>query len=140
MSYATLADLQAMLDNAVLVDLTDDDGTGTVDTTKVTQALETADVEIDAYLGERYPLPLTAVPAIVTKVAADLAIFNLYARRSGPPEHWQKRYDNAIRLLDKVRTGELSLGATDPQATGSSDEAAVSATTAVFSSETLKNY
>lgn len=140
MSYATLADLQQAIDTAVLIDLTDDDGTGTVDTTRVDHALAAADVEIDAYLGDRYPLPLATVPAIVTKVAVDLSVCNLYARRSGPPEHWQRRYDNAIRLLDRVRRGELSLGVADPQPSGSSDEAAVTSTTTVFSSETLRNY
>ena len=140
MSYATLADLQQAIDTAVLIDLTDDDGTGTVDTTRVDHALAAADVEIDDYLFDRYQLPLPTVPPRVKNIAVDLSMYNLYARRSGPPEHWQRRYDNAIRWLERVRRGELSLGDAYPQPSGSSDEAAVTSTATVFSSETLKNY
>jgi phage gp36-like protein len=141
MSYATLTDLQKVIDYAVLVDLTDDAGSGEIDTAKTDQALAAADVEIDAYLArdERYSLPLNPAPSIVTKLAADIAIYNLYARRSGPPEHWQKRYDNAIKMLERIGKGELSLGANAPEQQPS-DTAAVAATTTVFSSETLKNF
>lgn len=109
--YATLADLKKQLPEDLLIQLTDDGGSGIIDTAVTDAALETADVEIDGYLGARYDLPLAApVPAIIAKQAVDIAIYNLYARRQGPPEHWQKRYDNTIRFLARIAEGKISLG------------------------------
>ncbi|MDO9069325.1 MAG: DUF1320 domain-containing protein [Deltaproteobacteria bacterium] len=108
--YATLDDLKKQLPEDLLINLTDDGGSGIIDTTVTDAALETADVEIDGYLGARYDLQLSPVPAIIAKQAVDIAIYNLYARRQGPPEHWQKRYDNTIRFLERIADGKISLG------------------------------
>ncbi len=122
--YATLDDLKKQLPTDLLVQLTDDGGAGVIDTAVTDAALETADVEIDGYLGARYDLPLAApVPAIIAKQAVDIAIYNLYARRQGPPEHWQLRYNNTIRFLERIADGKISLGndsAAAAVATGSS--------------------
>ncbi|MBU0665351.1 MAG: DUF1320 domain-containing protein [Proteobacteria bacterium] len=113
--YATLDDLKKQLPEDLLIQLTDDGGAGIIDTTVTDAALETADVEIDGYLGARYDLPLASpVPTIVDKMAVDIAIYNLYARRQGPPEHWQKRYDNTIRFLERLADGRITLGKDDP--------------------------
>ena len=137
--YATLDDLQKQLPEDLLIQLTDDVGTGVIDTAVTDSALESADVEIDGYLGERYTLPLNPVPAIITKQAVDIAVYNLYARRQGPPEHWQKRYDNVIRFLGSVVKGDISLGVGDPEG-AVEDIAQVSAQDRVFSRDTLKNF
>lgn len=137
--YATLDDLKKQLPEYLLIQLSDDAGNGTIDTTVTDTALETADVEIDGYLGGRYTLPLSPVPAIINKQAVDIALYNLYARRQGPPDHWQKRYANVIRFLERVARGEISLGAGDPE-TGSGDAAQVSSSERIFSRDSLSGY
>lgn len=139
MSYATLDDLKKALNEAVLIDLTDDAGVGAIDTGIVDNSLEAADVEIDAYLGERYSLPLTPAPSIVAKLAVDLAVFNLYSRRQGPPDHWQARYNNAIKMLAKIQAGEIGLGSGDPKGS-ESDKAEVVSEDRIFTRDTLKNF
>lgn len=139
MSYATLTDLQKAVDNKVLIDLTDDADLGSIDADIVDNALAAADVEIDFYLGEHYVLPLSTVPPIVTELAVDLAVFKLYARREGPPDHWQKRYDLAIRRLERIRDGVPGLGATKLQASGGKG-ASSSGAEPVFSEDTLANF
>jgi phage gp36-like protein len=124
MSYATIDDLKKQLPEDMLVQLTDDAGAGAIDAVVADNALETAAVEIDGYLAGRYTLPLSPVPAVVVKLAVDIAVYNLYARRGGPPEHWQKRYDNTIRFLERIGDGRIGLGADDPTE-GSSDAEAV---------------
>lgn len=138
--YASLDDLKRALTEDLLIQLTDDTGSGSIDTTVTDAALETADVEIDGYIGVRCTLPLSPVPAIIVKQAADIAVYNLYARRQGPPDHWQKRYDNVIRFLGLVAKGDISLGADDPNTSGSGDEAACTSGDRIFSRQTLSGY
>ncbi|MBM9605966.1 gp436 family protein [Desulfopila inferna] len=137
MSYATLADLKNKLDEETLIQLSDDADTGSVVNSVIDAALEAADVEIDSYLAAKYSLPLVEGVQILTHVAADIAIVNLYSRRNGPPEHWQKKYDNHISFLEKVVAGEISLGASTPVA---GDEAQVISSERIFSRDSLKGY
>jgi phage gp36-like protein len=97
------------------VSLTDDAGSGAVDTSVVDRAIADAGEEIDGYVGSRYPVPLAPVPGIIRKYAVDVAIYNLYSRRPmGAPEHRKARYDAAIKFLMAVGRGDLSLGVNDP--------------------------
>lgn len=137
--YATLDDLKKQLPEDLLINLTDDGGSGIIDTTVTDAALETADVEIDGYLGSRYTLPLAPIPPIIAKQAVDIAIYNLYARRQGPPEHWQKRYENTVRFLERIADGRISLGIGDPEPPAA-DEAQVSAGDRIFSRDTLSGF
>lgn len=139
MSYATLEDLQNRLDDDVLIDLTDDSDSATINTAIVTAALEAADLEIDVYLGERYTLPLTETPAILVNLGGTVAIYNLYCRRDGPPDHWQKQYDNAILMLERIRDGQITLGSGSPSE-DNSDIAEVEEGERVFTRDTLKNF
>jgi phage gp36-like protein len=137
--YATLEDLTRQIPEDLLIQLTDDVGSGVIDTAVTDTALETADVEIDGYLGARYPLPLATVPPVIAKQAVDIAIYNLYARRMGPPEHWQKRYENVIRFLERVADGRISLGAGDPEPPAA-DEAMVSSAERIFTRTNLSSF
>lgn len=137
--YATLDDLKKQLPEDLLINLTDDGGSGIIDTAVTDTALETADVEIDGYLGARYALPLSPVPGILGKLAVDIAIYNLYARRQGPPEHWQKRYDNTIRFLERIADGRIGLGAEDPGEGVASSAEVVSIPERLFSRSSMKN-
>jgi len=141
MSYATIADLRQWIDEATLVQLTDDDDTGLVNEDVVATVLESASIEIDGYLGGRYPLPLATPPAILGKYCVDIAGWLLYVRRdAGAPPHWLERYKTAIAFLNKVAAGTLKLGAGDPEGTGSNGTLVVAAADAEFSSNKLTTY
>jgi phage gp36-like protein len=139
MGYASAADLGKILSTRLQIDLTDDADLGVVDSDKIDNALEAADAEINVYLGERYSLPLTDDHAILKKIAADIAVVNLYSLRQGPPDNWQTRYDNDIDMLEKIRDGKLSLGIADPE-TGSSDSAEISSEPRIFTRDSLKSF
>lgn len=113
--YASVDDITHQLDDAVLTQLTDDDGSGDYGHLVVVRAIEDADSEIDGYVGSRYPVPMSHVPPVLRKLSADIAIYNLYSRRQGAPEHRDRRYQDAIRFLESVAKGDVSLGATDPE-------------------------
>lgn len=114
MAYSTIDEISNQVDEARLVQLTDDEGTGTVAEDRITQAVADADNEIDGYLGLRMELPLASVPDSLRRVSTDIAVYNLYSRRDGIPEHRAERYRNAVRFLEGVAAGKISLGPADP--------------------------
>ncbi|RJX20295.1 MAG: DUF1320 domain-containing protein [Desulfobulbus sp.] len=141
MSYATITDIRQWIDEDVLIQLTDDADAGTTDADVVATALAAASVEIDGYLGGRYALPLASPPAVLTKLAVDIGGWLLHVRRDvAAPAHWQARHDNAIKFLEKIATGKISLGADDPAGTGAADRPAATSGDRIFSTDTLAGY
>ena len=126
MAYCTQADILEVLDEDDLIQFTDDDGAGTVDEAKVARAIADADAEIDGYCGTKYEVPFTTVPGMIRKVSVDIAVYNLEGRRSKVSEQRQARYDNAVKFLNNVARGLISLGANDP---GTDDDSGPEATT-----------
>ena len=114
MPYCTQTDILDQLDEEVLIALTDDEDTGSVDDTKVTKAIADADAEIDSYCGVHYSVPFAPVPDVIRKWSVEFAIYNLYPRRKGAPDNRKERYDNGIRFLRDVSKGLASLGKDDP--------------------------
>lgn len=131
MAYCVLADLEKVIPEDALIQLTDDENAGTVDATRISEAIAQADAEIDAYLGSRYDVPLAApIPDIVKKISVDLAIYHLYSRRmEDMPKVRQERYNGGIRLLEGIAKGTVSIGeATEPP--GETDQIKVTRTVA----------
>lgn len=143
MSYCTQDDILNQLDEAILVQLTDDANTGSADADFVTRAIADADAEIDSYVGARHTVPLAPVPTLIRKLSTDIAVYNLYGRRSGPPDHISDRYRAAISLLELIAKGTASLGADDPEGTppvANAPEMATTNPTRVFSRDKLRGF
>jgi len=138
MNYATLADLQNKLDEATLVQLTDDADTGAVNATVIDAALEEAGAEIDGYLKKKGLLPLDTVPKRLVYMAADIAIVGLYSRKGGPPDHWQKRYEQHISDLKEIVAGDLAIGADAPDT--SSANLQMTSSERIFSRGRMKGF
>ena len=119
MAYSTQTDIEKMLPASDVVDLTDDEGTGAQVAARVSEAITQADAEIDSYCGGRFTVPFTTVPDIVKKCSVDIAIYNLYSRRvESIPDTRSERYRNAIRQLEGIAKGIISIGE-DPEPTAS---------------------
>ncbi len=115
MAYCTQADILKDLTETQLIQLTDDDNAGSVDSDKVAEAIAKADAVIDGYCSQRYSTPFSTVPAIVEAISIDIAIYNLYARRVHTiPEIRQKKHENALKMLKDIEQGHLSLGVPAP--------------------------
>ena len=115
MAYSMVEDILDQIDEAKLIQLTDDEGEGTVNTARAEKAIADADAFIDGYVGSRHRVPLDPVPGIVRGYSVDIAIYNLYARRDVVPELRADRFKNAVRFLELVARGKRSLGAGDPE-------------------------
>jgi len=111
MAYSTLADLKLAKWERILIQLTASTAAPTaVDTAVVESAIVDADAVIDSYLCLRYTVPLTTVPKVVNRLSMDIAIYFLYMREDGAPEAVENKYNDAVKLLDKMANGKVGLG------------------------------
>ncbi|WP_374355561.1 gp436 family protein [Chitinimonas sp.] len=139
MNYATQQDLIDRFGADELLQLTDRNNVGQIDAVAVNRALGDADAEINGYLAGRYTLPLATVPAIVQRVACDLALYQLYGNRVTDPV--RQRYVDAVGLLKSIGSGSVQLGVATGQA-ASADPSGVSVITSarVFGHQQLADF
>ncbi|MCV2359634.1 DUF1320 domain-containing protein [Paucibacter sp. TC2R-5] len=107
MTYATQQDLVDRFGSQELAQLTDPTAGVTINVVTVARALADADADIDTRLAVRYSLPLGSVPAVLVRVAADLARYYLADLRA--TEQVRNRYKEAVAVLDKIGSGAIAL-------------------------------
>ena len=107
-----LVTAQLMRDVAAAADLSgytsDQAAAGAVALTIVERALNDARDTIDSQIGGRYSLPISPVPAVLQRVACDLARYYLYDDQV--TEAVKDRYDEGMKLLRGVASGATQLG------------------------------
>jgi len=144
MTYCTIADLEKIVPNQDLIELTDDTvPAATIVTANVDKAIADAGELIDGYLRANYSLPLTPAPGLINTLAADIAVYRLYARRVKltPPEGVAERYKNALKLLDQIQKGTIKLGAGAASTSEAiSESVSVSADDRIFTRTTMEKY
>ena len=113
--YCTQSDIIMAITEAIVIQLTDDDNVGVVNDAHVTQAIQTADAEINGYCAVKYTVPFTTVPEIVKGLSIEIAVYYLYKRRT-VPEAIDKAYSKAISRLKDIARGLVSLGVQPPPA------------------------
>lgn len=138
--YTTLENISAQISEATVIQLTDDEGFGTVNPGRVDEAIISADAIIDGYCSSRYLVPFSPVPTIIAKCSLDIAIYNLYGRRvESMPELRDKNYTNALSLLKSISKGEITLGSTEvAPAALPAREAAIVSQPRQFTRDTLR--
>jgi len=142
MAYCTLTDITKQLPEAVIASLTDDALTGSIDDTVVAEAVADADAEIDAWVAGRYKTPFSPVPDVIRKVSADISIYNLFSRRdTDPPEVRKDRYKAAIKLLENIAKGLVTIGAAQAEAAPAAvSSAGFTVPGRIFTRETLEGF
>jgi phage gp36-like protein len=73
------------------------------------QALSDASDEIDSRLAVRYTLPLPEVPAVLVRLAVDIAVYLSATDAMRMTELKEKRYQAAVKWLDRVAEGKAQL-------------------------------
>ena len=145
MAYCTLADIQLKLPDAQLIRLTDDEDAGVINTDRVQEAIDAAADEIDGWIGGRVALPLTKSVPMLTQINVDMAIYHLYSRyQESIPDTRETRYKDAVKLLEKINAGDISLGVQappEPPAAGNYEQGLqTSARTKDFSETTMAKF
>lgn len=142
MAYCTLDDIKRQLPEAVVIQLTDDSQTGAVAMENVDKAIADAGSEIDGYCRKRYDVPFAPVPAIINKLAVDIGIYNLFSRRDvEPPQVRTDRYNAAVRVLENIARGTVTIGMEEETAAQAPADLPWFATPEpVFTRDSLKRY
>ncbi len=112
MDYCTSDDIEIQIGKNSLVQLTNDDNTQqTVDPVVVEEALIYSSTLIDGYLRGKYNLPLNTQFPLLRVIAIDICIYRLYSRRiyTDMPETISENYKNAIRTLEQLKKGVITL-------------------------------
>jgi len=111
MLYCTEQDMIDRYGEVELIQLTDRDDLGIIDTNVLTVAIENASALMDGYIGSRYALPLSTVPRVLELYCADLTRYYLYDDRV--TETVGRNYDSAMDFLKQVSNGRTKLGLSD---------------------------
>ena len=108
--YLTADELTRGLSETGLTQLSDDDELGTPDAEVLAGAIDDAEAEVNAHVGQVLALPLSTVPRFLARLTLDIAIYRLYGRRQIADDAVDGRYKAAVRSLEKVARGEITLG------------------------------
>ena len=138
MPYATQQDIIDRYGEEAFTVAADRDGDGLADAEAVERALSDADAEIDAYLAVKYELPLASTPPLLVRLAVDIAYHRLSPEADTATEARRSRYDQAVSLLKRLASGEVSLGLPEPPASASGEAHLVSNTERRFTRHTLR--
>ena len=144
MAYATQNDLVPLRRTQKdLIELTDDDDTGIVNTAIVIAALEESSGRVESYCRQRYITPLQASDD-VKALTLDIAVYLLFSRRreTHVSDTVQQRFDQAIAFLKDISVGKASLDqpASAQQAQSGSGNAVVTRKPERFSDSNLDGY
>ena len=108
--FADLAAMQARFEARDLLQLTDDENTGAIVTTRIDAALTSADALITGYVARRHRnTALLAGNTILRDIACDYAFYLLW--RSDAPEWVIERKKHALKQLEPTAAGTLMLHA-----------------------------
>ena len=112
MSYVADTDaLKAVMPPAKITEALDDDRDGVADPEAFAAVAAYVDDAVDGALGQRYTLPLAAVPSLVSAIALTLFAEALYLRAgfSGDQNPFARRADDARAKLEAVAKGDQDL-------------------------------
>lgn len=119
MTYATESDMTERFGALELEQLTDRAAGLVIDTVVLGRALGDADAEINGYLATRYTLPLASTPAVLVRVACDIARYQLFEK--GATDSVRQRYQDAVSLLKRLSSGEVQLAGAAAAAVAGTD-------------------
>jgi phage gp36-like protein len=136
-AYCAKSDLVERFGESELKELTDETLATRVSDAEVASACDEASSEIDTYLGQRYTLPLSVIPAIVKKWASDMARFFLWGDRAGEGHPVRLACEDAREALKNISTGKAQLPGQDPDTSVASSAVAIVERTAAMTDETL---
>ena len=136
MPYATPQDLIDRLGAREATAISDRAGTGQPNTAVLASALALAEDEVNSYVGRRYALPLVnksgqpaAVPSVLQRLVIDIARYRQTGTEIMETETIRNRFKDAVRLLEQIAEGKISLG--DLALAGTGGGAPVGGSTAV---------
>lgn len=146
MTYASQQDLIDRFGTDKLAQLTDkvNRPATVIDAVTTGKALEDASALIDSYVGKRFDLPLSAVPDILVRFCADIALYYLYGSKAEDDGPVERKYKEALAWLKDVSRGLVQLddgsGSGDPAAPAGDGGVRMKGNSRPITEETMKGY
>jgi phage gp36-like protein len=146
-TYITQTDLLKRIDEATLIQLTDDADTGEINAEVVTEAILDAEGIFESYVRTRYSLPVPTTP-LVKKSCLNIVTYTLFQRRAtfaeGVLEVKEKAYKETMALLKDIAAGKAALDIPAAEETienpKTSDKILTNAAKSKFSDNALKGF
>jgi len=135
--YASVADMIERFGETEIIELTDLEHTGVIDTAVAERALEDASVEIDGFLASRYRLPVTGTPRLLSLLCSDIARYRL--QQPVATEQGRQRYEDAVSRLKGIARGDINLPLETPPPTIGTPQT-VKTQGGTFNDDTLRGY
>ena len=129
--YCTIDDLIQRFGEDELIQRTDRDYDGSMDTAVIDAAIADATDQINAYLQGRVTLPLSDVPRIITAHACDIARYRLYD--DGVSEHVAERHKQTMQYLRDVAAGRVKLPIQEETGTQAENVVIIQSRPSIFS-------
>lgn len=114
MSYCTIQDMTDLLTSKKLAELSNEATPTVVDEVYVQQLIDDMSSDIDNYLRNRYPLPLTSTPPVIKRICKVLTRIQLYRGRpkAANLEELRKEEEAVRKELEQIAKGTISLDLT----------------------------
>lgn len=111
MSYCTIQDMTEMLTLKKLAELSNEATPTVVNEDYVQQLIDDMSSDIDNYLRNRYPLPLTSTPPVIKRICKVLTRIQLYRGRpkAANLEELRKEEEAALKELERISKGLVTL-------------------------------
>ncbi|OWS76299.1 hypothetical protein CBW22_07510 [Pantoea sp. VS1] len=110
MTYASRDDMVKAFGVDECTALSDRAFTGVIDDEVLTGGLVRASARIDTYLASRYPVPWTDTPGVLVGICCDIARYELTGAGTQNTDEIRDRFRDAIRFLESVAAGRVTLG------------------------------
>ena len=106
MGLVNKEDFYTIIDLISLDELTDNDDD------LLNNAIDNAISFVGNFIRGNYKMPDENLHQILKSIVIDIVLYNLHAKIAGKdiPEIRHKRYDNSIKLLEKISKGEIKIG------------------------------
>lgn len=123
MAYSTQDDVQLAVGGSVhLIELSDQENTGSINAAVVVAAIANADAWINSYLQRRYAVPLAIVPDEIRRMSAAEAVYLMKAGRNMVGQQEIDRHEERLGFLRDCSKGLASPGV-DPEPPASTNVA-----------------
>ncbi len=109
--YTTLANIKLDLEEKILIELTDDNNNGTVDTAVVDFMIKKADSLINMWIRGRYPTDASIPdPNAIETISTELTVYYLYSRKQRDVDNSsiQDIYTRSIQSLKEIQSGDTT--------------------------------
>lgn len=143
MAYCTQSDLDEVLTDSELRNLTDDENTGNINASRVTDAIAKADTLINGYARAQNTVPFSPVPDMIKDLSIFFTGYYLWKRRrkGQVDEERETAYNRNIQILKDINSGKIKIDNADSFAnTGAIFYSNKSSTDKVYTSTELDKY